>query len=102
MTKLGDFTKLIRSKNAGPFWLTIDILFDNYEAYEAVKQSGAVNVSTIASLYHVSTEHVHVTYHDMALAIKVSFPRLVSSGAVGDGDVFGGQQHGPLVDLEIR
>ena len=29
MATLGDLAKLVRSKNAGPFWLTIDIMFDD-------------------------------------------------------------------------
>ena len=33
MATLGDLAKLVRSKNAGPFWLTIDIMFDNAAAY---------------------------------------------------------------------
>ncbi len=39
--------------------------------------------------------------HDRALALKASIPRPVPSGDIEDTDVFGGQQHGPLVDLEI-
>jgi hypothetical protein len=39
--------------------------------------------------------------HDRAHAFKASVPRPVASGDPEDGDVFGGQQHGPLVDLEV-
>jgi hypothetical protein len=35
------------------------------------------------------------------LALKASIPRPAPSGDPADTDVFGGQQHGPLVDLEI-
>ena len=39
--------------------------------------------------------------HDRALALKASIPRPAISGDLEDSDVFGGQQHAPLVDLEI-
>jgi len=38
---------------------------------------------------------------DAASAIKVTIPRPVISGDIDDTDVFGGQQYGPLVDLEV-
>jgi hypothetical protein len=35
------------------------------------------------------------------MALKCSFPRPVPSGDFMDPDVFGGQQHAPLVNLEL-
>ena len=43
MTKLGELASLIRSKNAGPFELTFDIMFDNVDSFERVKASGALS-----------------------------------------------------------
>jgi hypothetical protein len=54
-----------------------------------------------ARTYRVPVEDVLFFAHDRALAFKASIPRPVASGDVEDSDVFGGQQHGPLVDLEI-
>ena len=34
-------------------------------------------------------------------AFKATIPRLVPSGDVGDTDVYGAQQHAPLLDVEI-
>jgi hypothetical protein len=42
-----------------------------------------------------------VIEYDAANAIKVTIPRAVISGDIEDTDVFGGQQYGPLVDLEV-
>ena len=39
MATLGDLAKLVRSKNAGPFWLTIDIMFDDAEAYRRARDA---------------------------------------------------------------
>ena len=101
MPKLWELAKLVRAKNAGPFTLTFDILFADAETYEAVKRSGAISRVLFARLYRVPEEQVLFFEHDRALALKASIPRPVASGDPEDTDVFGGQQHGPLVDLEI-
>lgn len=99
--KLCDATKLIRSKNAGPFEITIDILFENDTVYNQVKNSRKISSALIAGMYGLPEEKIRIHECDDAFAIKISFPRIVSSGDIGDYDVFGCQQHGPLVDLEI-
>jgi hypothetical protein len=101
MSKLWELAKLVRAKNAGPYTLTFDILFNDAATYQQVKQSGVITRELFARLYHVPLDDVLFFEHDSALALKASIPRPVSSGDLEDTDVFGGQQHGPLVDLEI-
>ena len=101
MAMLGDLAKLVRSKNAGPFWLTIDIMFDDAEAYRRARDAEIVNRAAIARLYNRNPADIIVVNHDTALAIKVSFPRPQSSGAKHDSDVYGGQQYAPLLGLEV-
>ena len=101
MAKLWELAKLVRAKNAGPFTLTFDILFADAETYQAVKGSRAISPALFARLYGVPENEVLFFEHDRALALKASIPRPVASGDLEDTDVFGGQQHGPLVDLEI-
>jgi hypothetical protein len=101
MAKLWELAKLVRAKNAGPFTLTFDILFADAETYEAVKRSGAIDRALFARLYRLPEDEVQFFEHDRALALKASIPRPAVSGDLEDTDVFGGQQHGPLVDLEI-
>ena len=48
MAMLGDLAKLVRSKNAGPFWLTIDIIFDDAEAY---RRARVAESSTCPEIY---------------------------------------------------
>jgi len=92
---------LVRSKNAGPFMITVDIMFDDAVQYQRVRNSGVIGKELISRLYGVPMASVVCSEHDAALALKVSFPRTLPSGSVGDTDVFGGQFHGPLVELEI-
>jgi len=101
MAKLWELAKLVRAKNAGPFTLTFDILFNDPDTYERVKRSGVISRELFAQLYRVPEQEVQFFEHDRALALKASIPRPVASGEPDDSDVFGGQQHSPLVDLEI-
>ncbi|WP_188206889.1 DUF4387 domain-containing protein [Alkalibacillus aidingensis] len=99
--KLGDLAKLIRSKNAGPFMLTIDIILKSKEHYERVINSNKITKESISELYGIEKGEIHLIHCPEINAIKISFGRLVTSGSFGDTDVFGGQQHGPLVNLNI-
>ena len=101
MPKLWEVAKLIRSKNAGPFELTFDVIFDSRAAYERVRDAGAINAEWFARVYRLKPELVSVINYDAASAIKITIPRPTISGDVDDTDVFGGQQYGPLVDLEV-
>jgi hypothetical protein len=99
--QLREITKLIRSKNAGPFVLTFDIMFDDPVLYQITRDSGAISKDVIAAIYNLDAEDVMLFNCDNALAIKFSIPRPYPSGDLEDSDVFGGQQFAPLVNLEI-
>lgn len=98
---VGDLAVLVRSKNAGPFWLTVDIMFETEAAYRRVRDAGVINQAAIAATYRRRPGDVIVVNHDAALAIKVSFPRPHASGSKLDSDVYGGQQYAPLLGLAV-
>ena len=98
---LGMLAKLIRSKNAGPFTLTFDVMFDEERTYRRVLRSGVLNKAVFAKLYQVPEEAVMYFEHDAARAIKISIPRPYIQGDREDGDMYGGQQHSLLVDLPM-
>jgi Domain of unknown function (DUF4387) len=102
MRELWQFTKLIRSKNAGPFELTFDIMFKNHDNFNDVLKSESLSPKVIAQLYRVDVEQVSFFVVEQLLAIKISIPRRVFSGDVRDTDIYGGQFHGPLVRLPIK
>jgi hypothetical protein len=101
MAKLKDIAKACKSKNAGPFEVTLDIMFDNAELFERVRATGVINAGLIASLYGVEPSDVLFTEYVPAFAWKATLPRRIASGAVGDTDVYGAQQHAPLLDIEV-
>ena len=102
MTTLRALASQIRSKNAGPLRLTIDLFFDDETAYERAKSSPALTASAIAARYAISEEDVLGIYAlDRITAIKISMVRPVPAGDLADSDVYGTQQHVPLLDLEV-
>lgn len=101
MEKLIDLAKVLRTKNAGPLQLTFDVMFDNAARYERVKASGTISPETVAELYGVAAKDVDVIFYDIVTSLKVTIPRLVISGALGDTDVYGCQQQYNLGQLLI-
>jgi hypothetical protein len=99
--KLAQCASLIRSKNAGPFALTFDVMFSSAPAYERVKRSGALTAERFAGIYGVPVNDVDAFECDQALAFKFSIPRPRVQGDFGDGDLHGGQQYAPLLDIEV-
>ncbi len=101
MALIKEIAKVCKSKNAGPFELTIDVVFDDPALYRKVKQTGVLGPSLFAKLYGVSANEVQFTAYDAGSAFKATLPRAVSAGDIGDTDVYGAQQHAPLLDVDI-
>jgi len=101
MPKLWQITKLIRSKNSGPFELTFDVIFKDRATYEKVRDARIINAEWFAKTYQLKPEVVVIINYDAASAIKITIPRPTISGDIDDTDVFGGQQYGPLVELDV-
>ena len=100
--KLSDLATVIRSKNAGPFELTFDVLFANHDDFKRIVSSKVLSATAFADLFCISVSDViAVVEFEPALAIKVTIKRIRSSGAFGETDVYGAQQHVPLLSLEI-
>ena len=100
--KLSDLATVIRSKNAGPFELTFDVLFANHDDFKRTVRSGVLSATAFADLFCISmSDVIAVVEFEPALAIKVTIKRIRSSGAFGETDVYGAQQHAPLLSLEI-
>jgi hypothetical protein len=99
--QLLEFAQVVRSKNAGPRLLTLDIIFRSDADYQRAAQSPALTAEIIAPLYGVSTDVVKVINYPLGRAIKIVVPRHIMSGDPGDRDVYGAQQHTPLLELDV-
>lgn len=91
----------VRSKNAGPFWLTLDVFAPDAGVYDRVIASPLTDPGTIGRLYAVDPDLVQVFRLPALLAVKISFPRPVVQGALNDRDMHAGQQHIPLLGLPV-
>ena len=99
---LSELADIIRSKNAGPFRITFDILFSDAARYRMVRDSGAVTRETVAAAYGVSPAEITSFFAvDMANAIKITLRRPRAQGAFGESDIYGCQQHAPLLGLAV-
>lgn len=101
MRRLMDLASLIRSKNAGPFVLTFDILFDSEEDYRHVAASRVLSAAVFADLYGCPAHTVRFFECPNARAFKFSTPRPITQGDPGDADMHGGQQYAPLMTIEV-
>lgn len=100
--RLYDLAAVLRSKNAGPLYLTFDIIFDDLATYRRVAESGVLTPELISELYDLPAGEVQIMPFEAARAIKITIPRTgPTSGAPGDRDVYGAQQHVPLIDIRI-
>lgn len=101
MKKLCEVAQLIRSKNAGPFMMTIDVIFPDRRTYDKVLSTGALDSGKVAALCGKAAETMKRFDLPLANAVKFSYPRSVPSGDFLDEDLYGCQQHRPLVELEL-
>ena len=102
MTALRELAKVVRSKNAGPYEITFDVLFTDEATFARVRDSGVLTPERLAALYRTSVDQVRVcTFFAPALAFKLTLVRPGAQGGAGERDTFGAQQHAPLLDLEV-
>ena len=99
MPRLGELAQKVRSKNAGPFWLTIDIFFSDRKAFVAA--AAALASARVAEL--MGCEVSAMRRHDIEdlNVIKFSLPRPTVQGAVADRDQHGASWAQLVAELEI-
>jgi hypothetical protein len=99
---LTDAASVIRSKNAGPYELTLDIIFRDRETYEKVVAKGLISKQLISRLYHIAESDVlELIAFEPATAVKITIRRPRTAGDVGETDVYGAQQHAPLLAVTL-
>ena len=89
MATLGEKVKKIRSKNAGPFWITVDVFCGDKKVYKDVRSK--LKNSKISSLFMISEQDLKRFEIDNLNVIKFSFPRKTIQGDIFDRDMHGAQ-----------
>ncbi|KAI1035623.1 hypothetical protein LB504_005783 [Fusarium proliferatum] len=104
---LSDLCRIVRSKNAGPYEITIDAMFASKEAYEAVKSSDLLSSSNVAKAIGISEQDIiWIGFFDPAIAFKVTIPRIrsgkkKSAGGFMENDIHGSQEHMDLASMKL-
>ena len=100
---LTDVASVIRSKNSGPYELTFDIIFKEMDMYQQVKSAKVFTAQMFALLYHIpESQIISLVHFDPAKAVKITVVRPIPSGALGETDVYGAQQHAPLMRMTFE
>ena len=99
MKRLIEYTKILRSKNAGPLYITFDLIFATRQdmEYEAER----LKKEAVAEAYGVEIDQIAIITYGVVNSIKITFPRKTISGSLDDNDIYGCQQHIPLGNLII-
>jgi hypothetical protein len=101
MATVQELAQYVRSKNAGPFWVTLEIFCDNDDSYNTIKNSPNITKNRVAEIYGVDSEKTKVFYVDNIRVIKFSFPRALPSGHKYENDMHAGQQYIRLAETEV-
>lgn len=99
MNTIESTVKYIRSKNAGPFWLTIDAFCNNVEDTERVAAAFENNRAKIAADFQVKSEDLQIYCLKNIFVAKISLPRVPIEGSRNERDMHGGQQYISLLDI---
>ena len=73
--QLQDLAQVVRSKNAGPRRITLDVIFRSDADYQRATQSEALIAEKIAPLYGVAVDAVTVINYPLGRAVKIVVPR---------------------------
>ncbi|KAI1045741.1 hypothetical protein LB505_009309 [Fusarium chuoi] len=104
---LSDLCRIVRSKNAGPYEITIDAMFASEKAYEAVKSSDLLSPSNVAKAIGIPEQDIiWIGFFDPAIAFKVTIPRIrsgkkKSAGGFMENDIHGSQEHMGLASMKL-
>lgn len=101
MPKVSEVCRHVRSKVAGPFWVTMDLMFDSQESYERYCQSPTLSAENIGKIYDVDAAKVMHFPVPTLNVLKISYPRKMPQGGVEERDLHSGQQYTYIMDLEL-
>ena len=92
--------RVIRSKNSGPYELTLDIIFKDKRYFDLFRGRKIVTKKSVAALYKRPVKDIlKLLYFEPATALKITMRRPIPSGHPGETDIYGAQQHAPLLRI---
>ena len=101
MAKVRDVCRHVRSKNAGPFWVTIDLFFDGADNFAKYAMSESLSPELIERLYCTNPALVKRIAVRKLQVLKISYPRPHPQGWMGERDMHQGQSFARLLEVDI-
>jgi hypothetical protein len=100
--RLEDLCAVLRTKNAGPFLITVDMIFEDPGVYRAVSAGRLITEELVAERYRIPVgDVVRVEYIDALNAVKASYKRRIPAGSAGDPDCYGMNQEAPMLEVSF-
>ena len=101
MSTVSDVCRYVRSKNAGPFWITVDLFFKDADLFARYENSEALSPVAMARVFGANTEKIKRFAIPDLLVVKFSYPRAKAQGGALERDMHGGQQFVDVLDLQL-
>lgn len=101
MPKLSEVCSHVRSKNAGPFWITVDLFFEDAATFERYSGAPALAAPAVSVLFGVDPAKMKRFAVTDLRVLKFSYPRAAPQGGIVERDMHGGQQYVRLLDVEL-
>ena len=99
MPEIGKIAEKVRSKNAGPFWVTIDIFCGSPEIYRQVRDG--LSTAEAARVLGVPTQELKRFDIPDLNVVKLSAPRPAIQGTAHDRDMHGAGWAPLIAELTI-
>lgn len=101
MSTVKDVCSHLRSKNAGPFWVTIDFFFRDADAFAKYAESPKLGPALFERIYGADPALVKRYPVGSLNMVKISYARTSAQGGEVERDMHAGQQYVRLLDIEL-
>jgi hypothetical protein len=101
MATIQEMAQYVRSKNAGPFWVTLEIFCGDDDSYRRIKNSPSITPQKVAEMYGANPAMIKSFFIDNLRIIKFSYPRPMTSGHKYENDMHAGQQYIRIAEVEV-
>jgi hypothetical protein len=101
MAKISEVCRHVRSKNAGPFWVTVDFFFKDAEMFDRYAGSDALGPDLFARLFDTDPGLVKRIPVKSLSMVKVSYARPHPQGWMGERDMHQGQSFARLLNEDV-
>ncbi len=102
MTTLCDVCRNVRSKNAGPFWVTVDLFFRDADAFRQYARSPSLDAGSLATAFGADPALVRRFDVPSLNVVKFTYPRATPQGSAWERDMHSGQQYVRILNLPVE